>query len=455
MQSFQQRSEQWPHNETYYSRHLSQPRYFKPVAKSLPDYADIVVIGAGFAGLNTALGLLEKGAGRVVVLDASAVASGASGRNGGFIMSGFSRSADWLIKTLGISRARVLYQQSLQAQALVKERIRRYQIDCDLVEQGILLANRFRCSGVIKKYLSTINRLDANWLYLSPSEVRSYVKSDRYTDGLYELSGATCQPLAYAAGLARQVELLGGHIIEHCPVVGINRECQAARSQWCITVKQPDTSRQIRCSSVVIACGGLHMDILGGQGLKVSRVNKAVLPITTFIGVTEPHEALDQLLPSRTAIYDNRFAFDYFRKLPDKRLLWGGRISIASPDSHRIKVWLKSDICKVFPRLSNCTIDYAWGGYMGYFRHQMPVVEALADRCWLINGFGGHGLAQTTLAAEILIKAMGHDGHIDFPAAVTNRQPLAFGQPNAFGQFGLLAAQLTYWQHQLRDFLRL
>src|SRR3546814_3166977 len=47
----------------------------------------VCVVGAGFAGLNTALGLTERGVRNVLVLDAHSPGFGASGRNGGFVRS--------------------------------------------------------------------------------------------------------------------------------------------------------------------------------------------------------------------------------------------------------------------------------------------------------------------------------------------------------------------------------
>src|SRR4030095_13931753 len=87
--------------------------------------------------------------------------------------------------------------------------------------------------------------------------------------------------------------------------------------------------------------------------------------------------ALHALLPSRAAIYDTRFAFDYYRKLNDTRLLWGGRISVRDRSPDDIAQFLKDDMRKVFPGLRDARIEHAWGGMMSYARHKMPQIGRL------------------------------------------------------------------------------
>ncbi|MGI9414352.1 MAG: NAD(P)/FAD-dependent oxidoreductase, partial [Hyphomicrobiales bacterium] len=70
--------------------------------------ADVCVVGAGFAGLSTALELARRGV-SVIVLEAHRVGWGASGRNGGFVTAGFALGLDTLISEAGLDQARELY----------------------------------------------------------------------------------------------------------------------------------------------------------------------------------------------------------------------------------------------------------------------------------------------------------------------------------------------------------
>jgi glycine/D-amino acid oxidase-like deaminating enzyme len=191
---------------------------------------------------------------------------------------------------------------------------------------------------------------------------------------------------------------------------------------------------------VVMAGGGYARNVY-------ARVERAVLPIATYVMATEPlgarlHDAID----TRAAVYDTRFAFDYYRPLPDTRILWGGRISVRDRAPGTIARLLRRDLLKVYPQLRDVRIEYAWGGLMSYARHKMPQIGRSADGIWYAVGFGGHGMAPTTVSGELLAAAIA--GEHPVPDAFAR-----FGLTPAFGALGLAAAQLTYTTMQTRDAL--
>src|SRR5207253_9158830 len=91
----------------YYAATIG-PRPERP-SLSTPIDTDVCIVGAGFAGLATAMGLIERGVRDVVVLDAKRVGFGASGRNGGFVFGGYSLDGADLLAQLGPARARAVY----------------------------------------------------------------------------------------------------------------------------------------------------------------------------------------------------------------------------------------------------------------------------------------------------------------------------------------------------------
>jgi gamma-glutamylputrescine oxidase len=172
-----------------------------------------------------------------------------------------------------------------------------------------------------------------------------------------------------------------------------------------------------------------------------------VLPIATYVMATEPLGArLADAIDCRSAVYDTRFAFDYYRPLPDTRILWGGRISILEREPDAIARLLRRDLLKVYPQLRDVRIDHAWGGLMSYARHKMPQIGRSADDVWYAVGFGGHGMAPTTVSGELLAAAIA--GERAVPEAFA-----AFGLTHTFGALGLAAAQFTYTAMQTRDAL--
>jgi gamma-glutamylputrescine oxidase len=190
-----------------------------------------------------------------------------------------------------------------------------------------------------------------------------------------------------------------------------------------------------------------HVVVAGGGYLRalVPELERAMLPIATYVMVTEPlGDTLRPLIASRAAIYDTRFAFDYYRVLKDTRLLWGGRISVRDRSPGDIAQFLKRDMAKVFPPLRDARVDYAWGGMMSYARHKMPQIGRLPNGAWYGLGFGGHGVAPTTACGELLAAAIAHGEAL--PAGLER-----YGLQRTFGPAGLAAAQATYSWLQLKD----
>lgn len=392
---------------------------------------DVCVVGGGFAGLNTALGLLERGVGSVLVLEAQQVGHGASGRNGGFVFGGFSRGEDALLRDLGDEDARRLYMLTTDAVRMIRRRVDKYAIDCDPVDGGVIWANWFSDPEPLRARQALLARsYGAEWAWLDRARMRGLVESDRYADGLFEGGAFHFHPLAYARGLACTIVALGGAVREHSPATSLVREGAGWR------VGTPHG--HVHAGRVVLACGGYL------AGLR-RRVDESVLPIATYVMVTEPlGERMASVLRTPAAIYDTRFAFDYYRALPDTRLLWGGRISVLDRSPVEVESLLRADMLRVFPQLGDIAIDYAWSGLMSYAPHQMPHVLEAEPGLWVAQAFGGHGVAPTTAAGELVASAIAQG---DDRWRMLSR----YGLQPAFKPAGFVAAQMSYWWAQSKD----
>lgn len=413
--------------------------YYRATASAAPTHppisgrceADVCIVGGGFAGLNTALGLAERGHRGVVLLEADTVGYGASGRNGGFVFGGFSRGEDVLLAELGPVAARRLYQGTQDAVDLIRTRIARHAIACQATDAGVLWANWFRDPAPLRARQALLaEHFGTQWDWVSREQLAGMVTTRRYSGALFERNALHLHPLDYARGLARVAGDLGVTLHEGSPAIALERAGQG----WRVRTPQGE----VLARQVVLSCGGYL------AGLR-REVDAGVLPIATYVMVTEPLGArLDEVIRTRAAIYDTRFAFDYYRPLPDTRILWGGRISVRDRSPEAVKRLLRRDLLKVYPSLHGVAIDYAWSGLMSYARHQMPQIGRVDEGLWLAQAFGGHGVAPTTLAGEVLAAAIAEDdprwrefGH--------------YGLVSAMKPAGFLGAQLSYWWYQARD----
>lgn len=407
---------------SFYEATVQRPE--RPSQSRTREEATVCIIGGGFAGLATALGLVERGVRDVVVLEAHRVGFGASGRNGGFVFGGYSLDCADLLRVLGPQDARALYRLTLDAVALIGARIASHGIDCDVVNAGVILADWFGRPETLAAQRELMRgSFGVEWEPISPSALRERLKTDRYHGGLLERHGFHFHPLKYVLGIAKALTGARVRIYEQSPAVRIARE----HDRYLVST----THGSIVARHVVMAGGGYARGIYRA-------VERAVLPIATYVVTTAPLGArLKEAIDCAAAVYDTRFAFDYYRALPDTRILWGGRISIFERNPRAIANLLMRDIVRVYPQLKGVELDHAWGGMMSYARHKMPQIGQCGDGVWHAVGFGGHGVAPTTAAGEILAAAIAEGRPIPKPFA-------RFGLEPTYGILGLAAAELTY-----------
>ena len=432
--------------DTWYARSCREAPLDAPPLEGR-ETAAIGIVGGGLAGLAAALGLAERGA-APVLLEAATVGAGASGRNGGLLSAGFTRTFASLCRRLGRRHATTLSRLSVEAVRLVERRIEDGAIACRL-GHGVLEASWFDRPAALHAFIDEQNRLfDRELRFWPRAELRRHYRSERYWDGIFDPLARHLDPLALSRGYARLARARGARVFEESPVVRLER-------------RQPGPSGGAGGWRVVTGGGGRGGGVLEVDQLVLAtsaarpaldpRLGRGLLPINTYIIVTEPLPE-DDALPIRAAhaVYDDRFATGYYRLVEDdatgqKRLLWGGRIGLdaAPPDLvHR----LRADLGRVYPELGAARIDYGWTGEMGFARHRMPVVAPLEPGLWVSTGFAGHGLNTTTMAGELLARAL-LDGSDEW------RLSAPFGLAWTGGRLGARAAQLLYCGRALNDAL--
>jgi gamma-glutamylputrescine oxidase len=394
------------------------------------------VIGAGFAGLSAAKGLIERGIDDVVVLEAEEVGHGCSGRNGGFVFSGFNLDEADLINQVGLDHAKTLYRHSETAVNMVRNTINNFQIECEVNNSGIMLANWFDRPEILRGYKTLMTEaFNVTLGEYGLEECRNLMKSIRYYGALHESGAFHFHPLKYIRGVADGIQARGIRIYENSPVVRLSHSKGGMN-----IVETP--SGTITAKTIIMA-GSAYM-----RGLS-SLYDLTQTPVATYVMATEPlGDRLKSAINTGAAVYDTRFDFDYYRPLDDTRILWGGRISALSMSPPDLRDKLYSDLMHVYPQLEGIKIEHAWHGIMSYARHKMPVIGRPTDGVWFTHGFGGHGVALTHLLGDMIAGAVAGGDHTyrDF----TDH----YGLKNSYGMLGKLAAEATYRYYILRDKLR-
>ncbi|RXZ43694.1 NAD(P)/FAD-dependent oxidoreductase [Crenobacter cavernae] len=355
--------------------------------------ADVCVVGAGYTGLSAALELAERGY-RVVVLEGARVGWGASGRNGGQVLSDLACGMDLVRDELGQQAASEVWNMTREAVDLVGQRCAKHHIDADLVWgyfHAALKDRQLREQAAWQEDAARHYGYDRFEL-IGKDRLPEMVNSERYVGGLYEPDAGHIHPLKYALGLARAAEAAGVRIFEHSAVTEIVPGA---------TVRVKVGKLEVRAESVVLA-GNTYL------GKLVPELDKKIMPVGTYIIATEPlgEGRARSLIPKNLAVCDANFVLDYFRFTRDTRLLFGGRVSYTGMTPVGLRETMRRSMLKVFPSLENVKIEYDWGGFVDITMNRAPHFGRVKPNIFFAQGFSGHGVALTGLAGKLMAEAI-------------------------------------------------
>ncbi len=419
------------HVDSHYLRTREETREHPRLDGDLD--VNVAVVGGGLAGTNTAIDLARRGL-RVALIEARRVGWGASGRNGGFATEGFPGGYPALAARVGLERAREFLAVARRGLQLTLGRISEFAIRCGPLQAGALQCGLRGGGDALLRYRDTMARdFDVAYEHWPEGRLREALSSPLYADALFLPATVAVQPLDLACGMARACAEAGVQVFEMTPALGLSTRGDRK------VVRTP--GGRITAAHVVIACGGYV------HGLH-ARLAGATVPIATFVMATEPlGDRLAQAIRVPYAIFDDTVAVNYYRPLPDTRLLWGGRVLAWQPDPARIRERLRRDMARFYPALAGARVAVAWGGMMPFTRHKLPVVGQVEPGVWYATGFGGLGVTLTAAAGELIARgiAEGDEGWRLFES---------FGLPFAGGRLGKVPAQMVYWTHQARAALR-
>lgn len=348
---------------------------------SLPERADVCVIGGGYAGLNCALEVARGGA-SCVVLDAGLIGAAASSRNGGLVSGGLKLASMDLERRMGAERAERIESEAVGTLRFLEDLIAREKIDCDLNHSG-----RFICAWSKADYdamaaragkLATLTCDDVTMI--PPERQREEIGSDYYRGGQLVAAAATLHPAKYVAGLAEAARRAGAILIGLTQVEGLERDAAGWRAR---------TARgDVRARSVMLATNAY-------TGEEFSWFRRRVVPVASFMIATEdiPDDLARELAPKSRAMADSRRVLSYFRLSPDRRrVLWGGRVGVAAMDPRESARRLHAMMTRVWPQLKATRVSHCWTGDVAFTFDFVPHLGAHEGVHYAL-GCQGNGVA--------------------------------------------------------------
>ncbi len=375
------------HVNSYYAATRNLTTDFPALEESVE--CDVCVIGAGYTGLSSALFLAEAGY-SVTVLEAAQVGFGASGRNGGQLVNSYSRDVDVIEARYGEKTARVLGSMMFEGADIIRQRIGRYDIQCDYRPGGIFAAlNKKQLKALAEQKSSWEAYGNQNLTMLDAADIKREVGCANYVGGLLDLQGGHIHPLNLALGEASAFIGLGGKIFEQSAAVEITYGEP-------ITVR---TARGVVRAKYLLIAGNAYL----AQNFD-NRVTAKSMPCGSQIAVTEPlpEDVARSLIANNYCVEDCNYLLDYYRLTADNRLLYGGGVVYGAREPDDIEQLIKPKILKTFPQLKDVKIDYRWTGNFLLTMSRMPQFGRIEKNAYYMQGYSGHGVTCSHLAGKLI-----------------------------------------------------
>ena len=398
--------------------------------------ADVIVIGAGFTGLSTALHLREAGV-DVAIVEAMEPGWGASGRNNGQVIPALSRpDPEDIISKHGAAGERFVTMLRDSA-SLLFDVARRYGIEAEQEQTGWV--QPVHSPGRIKiaeRRVRQWSKFGAPVELLSRQQVKDMLGSDAWYGGFWNRSGGHINPLALSRGLARVVLEKGGRIHARSPAMSFERH----NGKWLVKTAKGE----IGARALVLATNAYTGEITRSLAPEIAR---EVMPVLSWQMATQPlsDNVRKTIILGRQAMSDTHGELYFARYDARNRLVTGGAVIGPGKKVERIKARITARLQRLWPQIGEISFDYVWNGYVGMTTDFLPRIHQLGPDAYGWTGCNGRAVALAiALGGELSRAVRGVD---------ERALALAFTKPVPIPAHGFLRklAPLMLLVHRRRD----
>lgn len=351
---------------------------------------DLIVVGAGFAGLNTALTLAQQGV-SVAVFDTHEVGYGGSGRNGGQVIPGLKYDPDELIARFGQERGARLVQFAGSTADAVFDLIERFGLDVPHARKGWIQGAHTKAAlDAVAKRAEQWARYGVDCNLLSRAQTSELLGTDKYLGGWLDRRGGAVQPLSYARELGRLALEKGAKIYTGARVIQIRPDTDGWQAELSNNVK-------VSAAKVVVCTNGYT------QGLWPD-LEKSIIAPNSFQVATAPlpEDIRSTILPGGQVSSDTRNLLLYFRLDHTGRLVMGGRGPFREPNAVTDWAHLENAIKKMYPQAAHMPIEYRWCGRVAMTRDYLPHLHEPAPGLIIDIGCMGRGVGLQTAMGQAI-----------------------------------------------------
>jgi gamma-glutamylputrescine oxidase len=346
--------------------------------------ADVAIIGGGYTGLSTARALAAAGV-RPLVLEASRIGWGASGRNGGVVSGKFRVGFAEMARRWGVDAARRMHALGLEAIEQVGETVASLGIEgADWRPTGSLrCAHTPRALEALRAEVEWTARTlgDRAIRMLDANEVAAETGAEGFAGGMLNAHGGVIHPLNYCFGIARAVRDAGVAVHEESPATSLRRTPNG------VEIVTP--RGRVVAARAVIATNG-YSGLTGAT----AAVRTSLIPFRSAMIATAPLTAAlaAKLAPQGRSYTETRRMMRWFR-LAQGRLIYGGRGAFGRDDSAAAFAALETAMARQFPELRGFPVTHRWSGLVAMTLDTLPHLGRVDDRVTYALGYNGTGVA--------------------------------------------------------------
>jgi putative aminophosphonate oxidoreductase len=387
--------------------------------------AQLAIVGGGYTGLWTAILAKQARPGLdVVVLEADVCGAGASGRNGGCVLT-WSPKLCTLQRLFGEAEALRLVRASEQAVLDIESFCKVHAIDCEWRRHGTLYTATSPAQvGASDAVMAALEaRGIRSWQRVPVDELRRRAGSQAHLEGWYSPLAATVQPARLARGLRRVALALGVRLHERTPMLAV----------------EDGSPPVLRTPGGALTADRVVIAINAWMAGAFREFERSIAIVSSDMVITEPvaHELAATGLDGGVSVLDSRIFVHYYRSTADGRLMlgkggntfaYGGRMRPVFERSSPYRDLLAQQLRRFMPGLADAPIAASWNGASDRSVTGLPFFGRLRGRPDVFYGFGysGNGVGPSRMGGELLSSlALGLDN-------AWTRSPLAGGPRGRF-----------------------
>ncbi|MDR3426356.1 FAD-dependent oxidoreductase [Silvimonas sp.] len=363
--------------------------------------ADVCIVGGGFTGLWTAIQLKQARPDLdVVIVEKGLCGSGASGRNGGCLLTWSTRFFT-LLRLFGETEACRLVKASEDAVYQIANFCCEHAIEAQVRVDGTLYtATNEAQKGAMQPVMAALAaRGISSWAPWGRDEVQRHAGSALHEEGCFSPAAGSVQPGLLVRGLARVARQMGVRIYENTPMSKL------------VESEQP----QVLTTQGRVAAGQVVLAMNAWMATSFSQFSRSIAVVSSDMIITEPRQCLLEHtgLEHGTAVMDSRTFVYYYRSTPDGRIMlgkggntfaYGGQMLPSFDQPSAYEGQLQEALRAFFPAWRDVPLAASWNGASDRSVTGLPFFGRLNNHPRIFYGFGysGNGVGPSYMGGQIL-----------------------------------------------------